>query len=264
MIFISIPAPPLLPPRWNTVYKVRSAAFGALATHELRSNYLGKHSSWKQLKKWLSHISRNKCWYCEAKSTRAPLDVDHFRPKLRVTVDGIPLVNYDGYYWLAYEWSNFRLSCQRCNRPEKDDSDTLRGKANEFPIQDEARRWQPASDPLEEEFPRLLDPCNQGDCALLADCTDGEVKPSAPENTWEFDRAKYTIRRLGFNEWNTPESKRSHWQTLSLLLDCFEHEAPAAVVDKLKNYLSPDQEYSSFFRSAIGSYRDRAWVEALL
>jgi hypothetical protein len=46
------------------------------------------------------------------------------------------------------EWWNFRLSCQRCNRPEKDENGVLRGKANEFPVHDEANRSLAAADPV--------------------------------------------------------------------------------------------------------------------
>ena len=211
---------------------------------------------------WLAAVSNHKCWYCEAKSPRAPLDVDHFRPKLGVTVDNVKLSKHSGYYWLAYEWSNFRLSCQRCNRPEKDEGDTLHGKANEFPIQDEAHRCQEPTAELSADSPRLLDPCVQVDCALLAHGIDGEVKPAAPAGTWEFQRADYTIKRLGLNEWNTPENKKNCWRVLDDLIRLAGNQP--VVIMHLQEHLSNDHEYSSFFRSAIGSHRDKAWVEALL
>ncbi len=205
-----------------------------------------------------------KCWYCEAQSSRAPFDVDHFRPKLGITVDGIELTGHTGYYWLAYEWSNFRLSCQRCNRSEKDETDVLHGKAKEFPIRDEAHRCQAPAGQLVAESPKLLDPYIQADCALLAHGIDGEVKPTASDDTWEYQRADYTIKRLGFNAWNAPESKRSQWQTLATLLAVVGNNVNQAVIDELNKHISYDHEYSSFFRSAVGTHRDKAWVEALL
>jgi uncharacterized protein (TIGR02646 family) len=237
---------------------------GALLTHELRSEYIKKNNSWSLLKKWLANASGHKCWYCEAKSPRAPFDVDHFRPKLGITVDGVALAAHTGYYWLAYDWWNFRLSCQRCNRPEKDDTGSLHGKANEFPIQDELLRCMLPTAPLTAELPRLVDPCVQSDCELLAHGIDGEVKPAAPIGTWEYQRAQYTIDRFGFNEWHTPEIKRTQWQTLATLLAVVGNNANPAVITELNKYLSYDHEYSSFFRSVIGTHRDKAWVEALL
>ena len=262
MIFIQIPSPPLLPPKWAKIRAGRITKIGAFATHDLRSTYIKKHGSWGLLKKWLADASGHKCWYCEAKSARAPFDVDHFRPKLSITVDGVKLVGHTGYYWLAYEWWNFRLSCIRCNRPEKDDGDTLHGKANEFPIQDEAQRCVLPAALLTTELPRLLDPCVQSDCELLAHGIDGEVKPTSALGTWEYQRARYTIDRLGFNEWNTPEARKKSWRLLDDLIQLVGHKS--AVVAHLQEHLCSEHEYSSFFRSAIGTHRDKPWVEALL
>lgn len=264
MRFIQIPLPPNLPARWRKIHNGRVTKVNALSTHELRSTYIKQHGSWGLLKNWLANASEHKCWYCEAKSTRAPFDVDHFRPKLGITVDGVELKGHGGYYWLAYEWSNFRLSCQRCNRPEKDQTGALRGKANEFPIHDEAQRCTSPTGQLTMESPRLLDPCVQADCELLAHGIDGEVKPVAPDGTWEYTRARYTIDRLGLNEWNTPEEKRSRWQTLATLLKALGNTPTPAATSEISKYLSSDHEYASFFRSAIGTHRDKAWVAALL
>lgn len=262
MIFIQIPLPPHLPARWPKVYAGRLAKVNSLGTHTLRAVYIKKNGSWGLLKKWLANASGHKCWYCEAKSTRAPFDVDHFRPKLGITVDGVKLSGHDGYYWLAYEWWNFRLSCQRCNRPESDDTDVLHGKANEFPIHDEAQRCALPAGSLDTESPRLLDPCVQADCNLLAHGIDGEVKPVAPDGTWEHQRARYTIDRLGLNEWNSPESKKNSWRVLDDLIRLAGNQP--AVITHLQEHLSNYHEYSSFFRSAIGTHREKAWVEALL
>ncbi len=264
MRFVIIHLPPNLSTRWIKVYPARVAAVSALVTQEDRSNYLKKNGSWGLLKKWLSNASGQKCWYCEAKSNRAPFDVDHFRPKLGITVDGVKLAGHTGYYWLAYEWSNFRLSCQRCNRPEKDELATLHGKATEFPIQNEASRCNAAASPITAEISRFLDPCVEADCALLAHTIDGEVKHAAEVGTWEYQRAWYTIERLGFNEWNTPETKRGNWQTLATLLAVVGNNANQDVINELNKHISYNHEYSSFFRAAIGTHRDKAWVEKLL
>lgn len=264
MRFVHIPSPPSLPRRWPKVYAARTSGLALQTTHVLRAAYFRRYGSWGILKKWLAKASADKCWYCEAKGTRAPLDVDHFRPKLAVTVDGAELAGHDGYYWLAYEWWNFRLSCQRCNRPEKDEVDILRGKANEFPVRDEQGRSGLPAAQLANEVPRLLDPCVEEDCELLAHGVDGEVKPAAPRGSWEHLRAAYTIKLLGLNAWHTPEVRKGQWQTLATLLAVVGNNANQDVIDELKKYLSCDHEYSSFFRAAIGTHRDKIWIEALL
>jgi len=60
-----------------------------------------------EVKLKLEAIFDKKCAFCESNTkSGAHYDTEHFRPK------GV-------YYWLAYEWSNFLLSCQRCNREYK-------------------------------------------------------------------------------------------------------------------------------------------------
>lgn len=264
MRFIAVVLPPNLPKGWSKVYTGRVNALSGKATHKLRAEYLQKHASWGRLKSWLSNLSGEKCWYCEAKSPRSPFDVDHFRPKLGVTIDGQPLSGGFGYYWIAYEWWNFRLSCQRCNRPEKIDPVTRRGKWNEFPIQSEGTRCTPIVLTIDQEAPRFLDPCVQADCDLLAYGIDGEVKPSSAPGTWEYERANYTIQQLGLNDWNVPEDRKKDWQGLSLLVRAVGNAPSAEVEAHVGQFLEEKQEYSRFFRSAIGTYRDRPWIEALL
>jgi uncharacterized protein (TIGR02646 family) len=262
--FIAVAVPPNLPKGWSKIYSGRVNALAGKATQEARAAYLRKHASWVRLKKWLSELSIEKCWYCEAHSRRSPFDVDHFRPKLGITVDGQPLPNDFGYYWMAYEWWNFRLSCQRCNRPENIDRVTRRGKWNEFPIQSENARCTPTVITVNQEAPRFLDPCIQADCELLAHGIDGEVRPSSAPGTWEYERARYTIDQLGLNDWNVPEDRKKDWQGLSLLLKYAGSAPPADVAAHVSRYLDDDQEYSCFFRSAIGTHRDKQWIEALL
>lgn len=257
MRHIFSPQPPNLPKRWIKLYPGRFSGLMALAHQSQRSKYLGDKNSWTVLKVWLSSFSHDKCWYCEAKSIRATFDVDHFRPKLRITVDGAELDGHTGYYWLAYEWWNLRLSCQRCNRPE----DSY-GKRNEFPIKDEAQRCSVPTGLLQSEEPRLLDPCCADDCKLLGHAISGEVFPNAEKGTWEYVRADFTRKQLGFNAFGTPEFKRSSWARIDLLIR-FGGDRPE-IVSELRKYLSPEAEYSEFFRSAIGSHRDKPWIEALL
>lgn len=262
MRFIFLEHPPHLPSGWYSIYAARISGLAAQTTHKDRAGYFKKYGNWRELKGWLSNLSNEKCWYCEAKNGRAPFDVDHFRPKLGVKVDGIKLPGDTGYYWIAYEWWNFRLSYQRCNRPEGDDDDIVYGKANEFPLHDENARCHGPGSILDDEAPRLLDPCKKGDCYLLAHGLDGEVKPIGEAGTWDFLRAEFTIRQLGLNAFNTPAQKKSEWRLLDDLIRLAGNQP--AVVDQLKDYLSESHEYSSFFRSVIGTHRDKPWVEALI
>ena len=79
-----------------------------------------------------------KCVYCETPMNDIfPGDVEHYRPKGKVTDENYDLVYmqnddgsfvsdengenkpHPGYFWLAYEWTNLMPSCTYCNRPKK-------------------------------------------------------------------------------------------------------------------------------------------------
>lgn len=264
MRFIDVTRAPELPIAWVTLEATRRTGMLAIESNK-RREYVKNNQGWSLLKDWLSGLSGGKCWYCEAKSLRAVLDVDHFRPKLAVTVDGVSVKGHDGYWWLAYEWKNYRLSCQRCNRPITDHSGGPSGKRNEFPLRDESKRARDAEHSIELEEPRLLDPCIEADTALLEHWVDGEVRPRADQPEWGRERARYTIIQLGLSDPQLAEEKRKRWQLLSEILKFVDKGiSREMVVDHLKRELEPNAEFSSFFRSAISTHRDKEWIESLL
>lgn len=75
-------------------------------------------SRWKVVRDQLFAESNNKCAYCEATTKIvSPGDVEHFRPKSK-------------YWWLAYCYDNYLVSCSVCNS-------TFKG--NKFPLLDETK-----------------------------------------------------------------------------------------------------------------------------
>jgi hypothetical protein len=106
-----------------------------------------------------------KCAYCESPwEATQPLDAEHFRPKGGYVVAGT--LTRPGYYWLAATWRNLLPSCTDCNRqryqPFVDEPPRLAGKANLFPIRNEARRAKaPGAETREGRLllhPRLDEP----------------------------------------------------------------------------------------------------------
>jgi uncharacterized protein (TIGR02646 family) len=91
------------------------------------------------------------CAYCGTVSSG--LDVDHFRPKGAVDGDE----NHGGYWWLAYDFSNYLLGCTVCNQKRKRSRFPLEAGADRVTygtrhtIQSERRvLLDPAEDPVEE------------------------------------------------------------------------------------------------------------------
>lgn len=113
------------------------------------------------VKEALNKLFHYKCAYCESfYGATQPVDVEHFRPKGAVLVNGKPQGR--GYYWLAADWNNLLPSCIDCNRPRTHEifggNAQVQGKATEFPIVNEAKR---AAIPGQEIHERrlLLNPC---------------------------------------------------------------------------------------------------------
>ena len=251
-----------VPARKQMALSARNETLNGLQSIAEKKAYIAKKMTWGLLKNWLSGFSNGKCWYCEAKTERAVSDVDHFRPKATVTVYRTKLDDHEGYYWLAYDWKNFRYSCQRCNRPEKDEDMVLRGKANEFALVNEAQRKNTPDNNNEEES-LIIDPCVESDTTLLAHLLNGCVESSSPVGTLEYERAKYTCDILGLNSFGVPQSKREGWGPINLLIEIAENnvDARGRVVEQIQNQICKNAEYSSFFKASLRTHIDKDWID---
>ncbi len=127
---------------------------------------------WKRYKVAFSRRQHGKCGYCEMFIAADPDggDIEHYRPKAEVTrldddattwgeeIEGhnsrdprhrreAPRIS-SGYWWLAYAWGNYLLSCGTCNQ---------KWKGSLFP-----RKGDPTTDPtpksVTSEVPLLLNP----------------------------------------------------------------------------------------------------------
>lgn len=77
----------------------------------------------------LAKLYNYKCAYCE-RSAHSPI-IDHHRPSGKV-IDADP--GNQGYYWLAYEWTNLIPSCPDCNGTSRKGSKyPIKGKRNNAP-----------------------------------------------------------------------------------------------------------------------------------
>jgi hypothetical protein len=119
----------------------------------------------KELRAALNELFRFKCAYCESVyGATQPVAIEHWRPKGKVT-DGKKELK-PGYYWLAADWDNLFPSCTDCNSPrnyEIDDREQLRGKGNEFPLEDRRKRVRSPNSELSRESPLLLNPSAVGE-----------------------------------------------------------------------------------------------------
>ncbi len=124
---------------------------------------------WRDFYDLLPDELKKKCWYCEAEDIRSDMPVDHFRPKQGV--EGEP--EHPGYWWLAFDWENYRCACTFCNSRRTPD-ETEGGKQNHFPIFNSSDRAYAPEDDRDKENPAFLDPFDCDDYKLLWFDNDGK------------------------------------------------------------------------------------------
>jgi uncharacterized protein (TIGR02646 family) len=244
---------------------------------------------WSELKDDLRKLSHGKCWYCETRIDRDFGDIDHFRPKGKV--EGVP--DHPGYWWLAFEWRNFRFSCKLCNVKEIDhdaeDGDGRGGKGAQFPLLDgekyricDAGEYEEYEDLL-DEHPLLLDPTEKRDPLLLTFTRDGQPAPSMKDETASgYRRAKASIYiyHLDYSRLNR-ERQKIYYKMRRLVRNVQryqerwekEHDRSAralsrAALDEIVSLIAPDAQYSAAARAYLKEYREQGadwdWVDELL
>lgn len=156
----------------------------------------------------------NKCWYSEVPLDGFDPNVDHFRPKGRVVeIDHNTFektgVQSPGYWWLAFEPKNFRLSCMHSNQRRVDEK-TEGGKWDFFPVEGvrstEGTEWDMIG---EDVLP--FDPCSATDMALLWFSSDGTptLKKDSPSEE-ELRRLKVTIWLFHLDKDEIAQKRRSN------------------------------------------------------
>ncbi|PBJ08056.1 hypothetical protein [Flavobacterium sp. ACN6] len=148
----------------------------------------------------LRKIVGNKCWYSEVDLTGADPNIDHFRPKGKVReidIDSLKISKNEsvGYWWLAFDSGNFRLSSMHTNQRRVDEN-TDGGKWDFFPIDGE-RAKEKTKLTLINEAVLPFDPCSATDVALMWFGPDG--KPGFKD--WRRSPTLHEERRMKVTVW---------------------------------------------------------------
>jgi uncharacterized protein (TIGR02646 family) len=195
---------------------------------EARKAIIDKNQKlWGELKDWLLSLSHQKCWFSEAKDCFSNWDVDHFRPKKSVKdKDGN---EYDGYWWLAFDWENFRICGNVGNRK----------KGTYFPLRIERNRICSPTDDYRLEDPYLLDPSNEDDPHLLFFNLEGKAIPN-PElsEEWNTKRVLYSIERYNLDFSPLVDKRKTVWN------NCWNH---------IQEYHQAMREYAQSDRKSIAA-----------
>jgi uncharacterized protein (TIGR02646 family) len=248
--------------------------------NEEKSERINSHANvWQELKGVLSEVSNHKCWYCESIEIRSDNNVDHFRPKNRVfECNGHP-----GYWWKAFDWHNYRLSCTYCNSHRKDKiNKTSGGKQDHFPLCDELHRAFAPGDDIDSEQPTLLDPTTHSDPGLLWFELDGRATPRYARQRYplQFQRAESSIDLYHLNHEDLKDRRqelsnfmlrRSREGTIYFMRyangDQTAFLALESVFLDLTSAVSEEAVYSSAARATLFSLSKKEgyeWIESVL
>ncbi len=153
-----------------------------------------------------------KCGYCECPVKDFQHgDVEHFRPKAQVTKEKDEPIDHPGYHWLAYDWQNLLISCQKCNQISQRGKQKI-GKGCRFPV---LGIHAQTPETIAQEKPLLINPTSDLPEDLpskhLAINADGTLQGLT-------DRGKTCIQVFGLNIREQLVSQRKIAYRESLLL----------------------------------------------
>ena len=224
-----------------------------------RNELIDKHGDhWGQLKPWLLALSHGKCWFTEARDIASHLDVEHFRPKK--VAQNIKGPKRDGYWWLAFDYMNFRIAGTVPNRK----------KGAWFPLRHGSCCSSYRKRCEGDEMPHFLDPTNAHDVALLAFDEEGKAIPAPGASRWERVRVRRSVDRLKLTEHQAlAEERRKVWQRATGLINDYqralsESRYSAAAREKAKSsarelmrMTKPQEELSSVAKWCIRLRNDQ-------
>ena len=211
-----------------------------------------KQQLWRddRIRNWLLKQFNNKCWYTEASDSVSSIHVDHYRPKGRVRdLDGN---QNDGYWWLAFNWKNYRICGQLINVK----------KSDLFPIVEGERATSEFL--LKLEAPLIIDP-REREARLISYERDEDAciaVPSADISESEKFRAEKTIDLLGLNRLTRLNQKRADsWDACLMAIADYKAGAEdpqamrlinqASAIKELKKKITYEMEFSSVSEACI-------------
>ena len=233
---------------WLRKAKENTRQLASCSTDRQRKAFVQKNNIWCEFKPVLIKYFGEKCWYSECDLTGSFGDVDHFRPKGKSTDENGKVILPEGYWWLAYDYLNYRLSCEKCNRSFGDG-----GKRDRFPLKPGTL---PATVPDKDDTPLLLDPCVLQDVQVI-DCDETGEIISLSEDTYEKERVNVSKKIYNWKHFNI--ARRKIRIECKMALEEFEVfyyskpdrlDIPLKQLEKLTDERTP---YSSFAKKYIKS-----------
>lgn len=200
-----------------------------------------------EVKGSLRYFQNNKCCYCEKSLVDIFVDVEHFRPKTGIKINGQRTLRRPGYFWLAYSWDNLLLACEFCNRVHK---------KNYFPLESESDRASVTHRDTVGEVPLLINPAHEDPETHIG------FRDEYPFAIGGSVKGKMTIELVGLDRETLNEKRRSHLVLVHALYRIAQQvppwpETPDARV-QLERMVSDSGEYASctrrYLQNEFGSF----------
>ena len=201
---------------------------------------------WRDYYALLPNSLKKKCWYCEAEEIRSDMPVDHYRPKGKVEDDN----EHDGYWWLAFDWENYRCACTFCNSRRNFD-ESKGGKACKFPLVDPATRAYSAADDITLEIPSLLDPFDPDDFKSLWFDGDGIPVPSPQCTDDQSKKVVNSIDVFHLHEKRIARKRNRIRIDIKRLVEKLEKGDAAAVIEAKSSLRKMTRDTEMLSRAAV-------------
>lgn len=252
---------------WRDKAEALSARLDAASTKAERDEIIEANKAiWGELKPWLLERFHRKCWFSEARDSFSHWDIEHYRPKKAAKdLDGTE--RGEGYWWLAFDWRNFRICGNVGNRK----------KGAFFPLREGTHQASSVDRNIEDEVPYLLDPTRPEDPLLLCFDENGDVKPLPGLDAWSTSRAEESIKRYKLRD-HEPlmEARRDIWSKCARevnrcqnLMDemskspsATKKEAIRQQMLKLREMVKRDAEFSATAYDCLRS-RKEPWAQRI-
>jgi hypothetical protein len=257
---------------WEDIKKEHDKNIKALSIDE-RKKYISNNPDWNILQKIMIEEYGYKCWYSEAPIGNGEFEIDHYRPKNRARQDettGKPNKE-NGYWWLAYDYENYRLSGALSNKRRRDrlkENSEVEGKGDLFPL--DLEHCKVANDECSTfcEKPLLLDPVVSSDVGLLVYDEDGKILPNPLIlDNFDRERAKISIKLYHLDLDQLETARHQVWTACrNAIENAYKYftESDSAEAKKLamKNCAEVifektnlKSEFSSAAKSCVNTYR---------
>ena len=268
---------PLEPPDFEDVVKdcreeVRKYFASKARNKTVEEGKIEFKAKWKDYKPYFAAAQEGKCGYCEMRVTGGQFgDVEHFYPKGEIWELGVDPKTWgteetwsssvkgrertvlctQGYWWLAYDWSNYLLSCAICNEA---------WKLSYFPVKNIPRKTPPHKKLKEHvlllnPFDETLDPTEHlhFDAIGQIQAKDGSV--------YGFE----TIRTCGLDRENLRKDREEKAVRAYFLVgEILKSENSARVSEYLKEIRSMGKEknnHSGMVRAIFNQYSGVKWED---